>query len=298
MPLDPQARALLDQLAVDASPPPPKPLPASVPEPQIAKVEDISIPGPGPDLPARVYTPKDKGSLPVTVFLHGGGWVGGSIDSVDATCRMLSDRSGSVVVSVGYRLAPLTKFPGPVDDCYAATLWAEQNSVALGGDGSRLAIQGSSAGGNLAAAVTLLARERGGPRLVCQVLVYPVTDQAMGTPTYVEFAEGYRLTAAAMRDNRQNYLRDEKDRMDPLAAPVQAPDLSGLPPALVITSEFDILRHEGEAYAQRLMDAGVPTTLTRYEGMIHTFFNPQVGFDKSFEAIDQAGAALRAAFGS
>ena len=298
MPLDPQARALLDQLAADATPPSPKPLPASVPEPQLAKVEDISIPGPGPDLPARVYTPTDKGPLPVTVFLHGGGWVAGSIDSVDATCRMLSDRSGGIVVSVGYRLAPHTRFPGPVEDCYAATLWAEQNSIALGGDGSRLAIQGSSAGGNLAAAVTMLARERGGPRLLCQVLVYPVTDQAMDTHTYVEFAEGYRLTAADMRDHRDDYLRDLKDREDPLAAPLRTPDLAGLPPALVITSEFDILRHEGEAYAQRLMDAGVPTTLTRYEGMIHTFFNPQVGFDKSFEAINQAGAALRAAFGS
>ena len=298
MPLDPQASALLDQLAADATPPPPPLWPTRVPKPQLAKVEDLSIPGPGPDLPARVYTPTDTGPLPVTVFLHGGGWVGGSIDSVDATCRMLSDRSGSIVVSVGYRLAPLTKFPGPVEDCYAATLWAAENSVALGGDGSRLAIQGSSAGGNLAAAVTLLARERGGPHLLYQVLVYPVTDQAMDSPTYIEFAEGYRLTRAAMQSNRSNYLRDEKDRMDPLAAPLRAPDLSGLPPALVITSEFDVLRHEGEAYAQRLQEAGVPTTLTRYEGMIHTFFNPDVGFNKSFEAIEQAGATLRATFGS
>ena len=308
MPLDPQARAYLDLMAAAGGPPAESLPPAEAralmetrprkPGPAVAKVEDRLIPGPGPDVPIRIYTPEGDGPCPVLVWLHGGGWVLGSIETNDATCRALTNEAHCITVSVGYRLAPETKFPGGLEDSYAAAAWAAGNAASFGGDPSRVAIGGASAGGNLAAAVTLLARERGGPRLVHQLLVYPVTDLAQDTDSYRENAEGYGLTRSTMAWYRELYLSNETERANPLVAPLQAADLSGLPPALVITAEYDPLRDEGEAYARRLTDAGVRTRCTRYDGMIHLFFNPSLGFEKSFEAIAEAGTALRNAFGT
>jgi acetyl esterase len=266
--------------------------------PQLSSIRDSTIPAPGGPVPVRIYTPEGAEPFPVTVYIHGGAWVGGSIDSVDPTCWFLAAESRSIIVSVGYRLAPQTKFPGATEDCYTAIVWVADNAASLGGDPGRIAIAGASAGGNLAASVTLMARARGGPPLAYQVLVYPVTDQQMNTNSYMEFGVGYMLDRERMLDARTQYLRSEDDRLDSLAAPLLAEDLSGLPPALIITAGYDVLRDEGEAYAKRLREAGVPTTNTRYEGMMHTFFNAGTGFDKTFEAISEASAALRGAFGS
>ena len=308
MPLDPQVRAYLDLMATAGGPPAESLPPAEAralmearprkPGPDVATVEDRLITGPDADVPVRIYTPEGNGPFPVLVWLHGGGWVLGSIETNDATCRALTNEARCITVSVGYRLAPETKFPGGLDDSYAAATWAAENAASFGGDPSRVAIGGASAGGNLAAAVTLLARERGGPNLVHQLLVYPVTDLAQDTASYRENAEGYGLTRSTMAWYRALYLSNETERVNPLVAPLRAADLSGLPPALVITAEYDPLRDEGEAYARRLTEAGVPTQCTRYGGMIHLFFNPSLGFDKSFEAIAEAGTALRNAFGT
>lgn len=299
MTLDPQAKAQLDLNAgrtntatAEWSRRPQRSFPV------LADVRDTTIPSPDGAVPVRVYTPEGEGPHPVTVYIHGGAWIGGSIDSVDPTCRFLTAESRSIFVSVGYRLAPQTRFPGATEDCYAVAAWVKANGASIGGDPGRVAIAGASAGGNLAAAVTLMARERGGPVFVHQVLVYPVTDQQMDTGSYVDFGVGYSLERARMLGAREDYLRDEADRLNPLAAPLLADDLSGLPPALVITAGYDALRDEGEAYAARLQEAGVPTTCTRYEGMMHMFFNAATGFDKTFEAISEVSAALRGAFGT
>ena len=308
MPLDPQAKAHLDLLAAAGEPPNEALPPAEArargearpraPGPDVAKVEDRRIPGPASEIPVRIYTPPGDGLLPVLVWLHGGGWVIGSIETNDATCRSLTNEAGCIVVSVDYRLAPETKFPGALDDSYAAAVWAAENAASFGGDSSRVAVGGASAGGNLAAAVCLMAREQDGPSLVHQLLVYPATDMAMDTASYAENAEGYALTRATMLWYREHYLRDEADRTNSYAAPLRAESLAGLPPALVITAEFDPLRDEGEAYARRLAEAGVPTKCSRYDGMIHLFFNTSIGFDKTFQAIDEAATALRRAFGT
>ena len=299
MTLDPQAQAQLDLNAGRAnaataewSARPQRPLPA------LADVHDSTVPAPDGAVPVRIYTPEGNGPHPVTVYLHGGAWVAGSLDSVDPTCRFLTAWSKSIFVSVGYRLAPQTKFPGATEDCYAVAAWTKANAASLGGDPTRIAIAGASAGGNLAAAVTLMARERGGPAFEQQVLVYPVTDQQMDTTSYMEFGIGYSLERQRMLDARADYLRDESDRLNPLAAPLRADNLSGLPPALIITAEFDALRDEGEAYAARLEAASVRTVCTRYDGMMHMFFNAAIGFDKTFEAIAEVSASLRGAFGT
>jgi len=254
--------------------------------------------GPDSKVPVRIYTPMGVGPFPVTLWLHGGGWVRGTITENDATCRHLTAEAGSIVVAVDYRLAPGTKFPGPAEDCYAAATWAAENAASLGGDATRVAIAGASAGGNLAAAVTLMAKDRGGPSLAYQLLVYPVTDQRMATESYELFKEGFRLTAESMHDYQDAYLRDEADKQNPYAAPILYEDFSGLPPAHVITAGHDVLRDEGEAYAARLAEAGVPVKAMRYEGMVHTFFNATVGLDGTFEALREAGAELRKAFGT
>jgi acetyl esterase len=306
MPLDPEAQALMDQ-ANAAGLPPTEALPAAeararsealprAPGPDVAHTADWRIPGPGAEIPVRIYTPSGMAPFPLTVWIHGGGWVIGSIETNDSTCRALANESGSIVVSVGYRLAPETKFPGGLNDCFAAAEWVFENAEYFGGDPSRIAIGGASAGGNLAAAVTLMARERGGPPFVHQLLVYPVTDVAMDTHSYAEHTTGYSLTASTMAWYVDHYLEEGANRADPLVSPLRAENLSGLPPAHVITAENDPLVDEGEAYAQRLADAGVQVASTRYDGMMHGFFNHSLGFDKSLKAIAEAGAALKAAF--
>jgi acetyl esterase len=247
-------------------------------------------------LPVRIYTPNGSGLFPVLVWFHGGGWVVGDLDTADATSRNLTVAANCVVVSVDYRLAPETKFPGPAEDCYAATQWVEQNAASINVDPGRIAVGGDSAGGNLAAAVSLMARDRGVSLPVFQLLVYPVTDRNFESKSYVSNAEGYQLTRDGMAWYWDHYLKNDADASNPYAAPLQAPELSGLPPALVITAEYDPLRDEGEAYAHRLEAAGVPTVYTRYDGMIHGFFGMAAAIDKGKQAVDQASSALQSAF--
>ncbi len=306
MPLDPQAQAVMDQAAALGFPPSHTVSPAEArangkarpraPGPEVGKVEDRSIPGPDSEVPVRIYTPAGSGPFPVLVWFHGGGWVVGDLDSADATARHLTVGAGRIVVSVDYRLAPETKFPGPAEDCYAATQWVAENATQINGAATNIAVGGDSAGGNLAAAVSLMARDRGGARPVLQLLVYPVTDRDFRSASYRDNADGYQLTRDTMIWYWDHYLAAEDDAANPYAAPLQARDLAGQPPALVITAEFDPLRDEGEAYAQRLQAAGVATTCTRYDGMIHGFFGMSAVVDKGRQAMDQASAALKAAF--
>ncbi len=215
----------------------------------------------------------------------------GSIETEDAACRTLANVAGCVVVSVDYRLAPENKFPAAVEDCYAATRWVAENATALGGDPARLAVCGASAGGNMAAVVPLMARDRGTPSLVYQVLLYPVIDYGCDTPSYSENREGYFLTKADMVRFWNYYLQSRSDGENPYASPLRAKDLHGLPPALVITAEFDPLRDEGANYATRLSEAGVSATCMRQDGQIHGGIP-----DASKNAYQETGAVLREAF--
>jgi acetyl esterase len=306
MPLDPQAQQVIDQIAALGLPPAHTVSPAEArinskarprsPGPQVAKVEDRDVPGPDAPVPVRIYTPAGPGPFPILVWFHGGGWVVGDLDGADGTARHLTVGANCVTISVDYRLAPETKFPGPADDCYAATLWAAQHASSLNGDASRIAVGGDSAGGNLAAAVSLMARDRGEPSLVFQLLVYPVTNRDFGTTSYEQNATGYLLSTDSMKWYWDHYIGDAADAANPYAAPMQEKDLSNLPPALVITAEYDPLRDEGEAYARSLQEAGVPTTCTRYDGMIHGFFGMSAMIDKGKQAVSEAAAALKAAF--
>ena len=218
------------------------------------------------------------------------------LDTHDGVCRALANGAGCIVVSVDYRLAPEHKFPAAADDAFAATEWVAKHAVEIGGDPSRVAVAGDSAGGNLAAVVAQTAKDRGGPKLAFQLMVYPVTDYDFDTGSYRDNAEGYMLTTAAMKWFWNHYLPDEKAGLDPQASPLRADDLSGVPPALVITAEFDPLRDEGEAYAARLASAGVPAKSTRYDGMIHGFFSMSALLPQGRQAIEEAATALREAF--
>ena len=306
MPLDPQAQAVIDtvnslglpsvwevtpeQARINAAA---RPRPAG---PEVGAVLNMNVPGPDGNVPVRIYTPEGDGPFPILVWYHGGGWVVGDLESADPTARHLCKGAACVVVSVDYRLAPETKFPGPAEDCYAATVWAAENAASFGGDAPRLAVGGDSAGGNLAAAISLMAADRGGPSIVHQLLVYPVTERNYKTPSYSQNAEGFLLARDAMIWYWDAYLASEADASNPYAAPMQADSLAGQPSALVITAEFDPLRDEGEAYGKRLQEAGVETTISRYDGMIHGFFGMVGIMDKSGQVMEEATAALRAAF--
>jgi acetyl esterase len=259
---------------------------------QVARVRNLRVPG---SMPVRVYTPAGAAPRPALVYFHGGGWVLCNLDTHDVVCRAISRRSGAVVVSVDYRLSPENKFPVAVEDCYAATRWVAANTGRLGIDGRRIAVGGDSAGGNLAAVIALKARDEGGPPLALQILVYPVTNLAsFDTASYREFGEGYFLTRTQMEWFRDSYLVLDSDASNPYASPLLAPDLRGVPPALVITAECDVLRDEGESYARRLQEAGVPVSVTRYNGMIHPFFSMPGAIAQGSQAINQAASAIRA----
>jgi acetyl esterase len=305
VPLHPQARAVLDQFAsapaLDIASLPAVAVRAwfdEMSQPRtlepVHDVQDLAVPGPGGALPVRLYRPAAGGALPTIAYFHGGGFVIGSLDTHDGTCRALANASGCAVLSVGYRLAPEHRFPAAPEDCWAALAWIAEKGGPLGLDPERLAVAGDSAGGNLAATAALLARERG-PALRYQLLVYPVTDHSFETPSYRENGEGYFLSAAMMRWFWAQYLEDAAQGADPLASPLRAADLSGLPPALVLTAEYDPLRDEGEAYAARLRAAGVPTELRRTPGQIHGFFSMFDVMDDGRAALDGAAAALRTA---
>jgi len=306
MPLDPQAQQILDQLDELGLPPNymispeeartnimSKPRPDG---PEVAKVEDRTIANGVFQVPVRIYNPEGSGPFPVLIWFHGGGWVIGNLETADEVARHLTVGADCVVVSVDYRLAPEAKFPVPFEDCYAVTKWITQNPDSINADPSRIALGGDSAGGNLAAAVSLAAKDRGLPAITFQLLVYPVTSMDFGTVSYKENADGYALTMKSMQWYWDHYLSCDADALNPYAAPLAAKDFSGLPPALVITAEFDPLRDEGEAYAKKLQDAGVSATATRYDGMIHGFFSMSAVIDKGVQAIYQASTALKAAF--
>jgi acetyl esterase len=231
------------------------------------------------------------------VYYHGGGWVIGNLDTHDGSARGICNASACVVVSVDYRLAPEHRFPVPAEDAYSAAKWISDHVEEFGAQAPRLqvAIAGESAGGNLAAAVALMAKDRGGPQFFFQLLVYPVMDYGADTPSYRENGEGYFLTKSSMDWYWGHYLKAPEDGSHPYASPLKAEDLSGLPPALVITAEYDPLRDEGEAYASRLKEAGVPAICTRYPGMMHGFFNQPNDIDDARKAYAEAGAALKKA---
>jgi acetyl esterase len=307
LPLDPLVKSMVDAAAAMNLPGfeeltpqearerpmafPPKPEP-------VGRVENRTLPGPNGPIPVRVYTPHgNNGPFPCVVYFHGGGWVIGSLDSHDDVCRMVANRSRAVVVSVDYRLAPESKFPVAAEDAYAATTYVAQRPGEFGIDPARIAVAGDSAGGNLAAAVTLMTRDRQGPSIVSQVLIYPVTDHRFDTGSYIENAEGYFLTRAAMQWFSGHYLREASDAENPYASPLRAKDLKNLPPAHIITAEFDPLRDEGEAYGDRLRAAGVPVVVHRYDGMVHGFVPLAQVIPQGQQAIDECSEALRRAFG-
>ncbi len=264
--------------------------------PEVAEVRDWVVPGPYGEFPVRVFTPAGTGPFPAYVSFHGGGWWMGNFAMTEGECRHIVRDVGCVVVSVDYHLAPEHKFPIPVEDCYTATTWVVEHAVELDVDPERVAVGGGSSGGNLAAAVCLMARDRGGQSLVFQLLVNPVTNFDFSTLSYQQNGDGYLLTRDTMAWFWDLYLSEPSDGSNPYAAPMQAKDLSGLPPALVITAEYDPLRDEGEEYGRRLQAAGVPATVSRYDGMIHgfDFFTKVVPAARECRAEEIA--ALRRAF--
>jgi acetyl esterase len=266
-------------------------------EEPVARVEDWMIPGSGLGIPARVFTPSgEAGPLPILVFFHGGGWVFGTLETHGDICRTLCHRSGSLVVSVDYRRAPEHRFPAALEDCCAAVRWCAGHAAEIGGDPTRLAVAGDSAGGNLAAAVALRVRDEGGPTLALQALIYPVTNCAFDTASYHQYASGYGLTRDMMRYFWKSYLSRPADANLPAASPLQAADLTGLPPALVLTAQYDVLRDEGEAYAARLAQAAVPVRCTRYLEMNHGFVQLGAFCEPALQGLMEIAASVRTTF--
>ena len=261
----------------------------------VGDVTEATIAGPGTRLQVRVYRPADAGPWPVLVWFFGGGWSLGTLDTCDGICRMLTNAARCLTVAVSYRLAPEDKFPAAVEDCYAGTVWAAKHASELGGDPARLAVGGDSSGGNLAAAVALLARERGGPPIAHQLLVCPNTDYQAGTASMRDADDPCFFNPASVRWSWGLYLGAPQDGASPLASPLRAGNLTGLPAATVITAEYDPLRDEGELYARKLAAAGVPAEVLRYDGMIHGFFTMTGTLDTARTAVRDAAERLRLA---
>ena len=272
--------------------------PQGEPEP-VAQVHEMVIPGPAGNIPARGYLPTDDPrELPTIVYFHGGGWVIGDLDSHDAVCRALCNRAGISVCSVDYRLAPEARYPAAAEDAYAAVAWMNSMYDQQSGRPDRIAVAGDSAGGNLAAVVSQMARDRGGPRIDAQILIYPVTDYNFETESYQVNGRGeYGLSEAGMRWFWDLYLNNDAEGAQPYASPLQADDLSNLPRSLTITAEYDALRDEGEAYAAALAAAGNQSSCTRYDGVIHGFVGAFQAVPEGSQALDQIAAELRDAFG-
>jgi len=262
----------------------------------VAKVENRTISGPVGEIPIRIYTPQGQGPFPMVIFLHGGGWVVGNLETHDDICRSLSHRSGSMFIAVDYRRAPEARFPVALEETYAVLQWASRHANEIGGDATRLAVAGDSAGGNLAASLSLYSRDKGGPKPSLQVLIYPVINYNFDTASYYQNAEGYGLTRDLMIYFWNSYLASPADTDNPYASPVRAKDLSGLPPALVLTAQYDVLRDEGEAYAARLRQAGVPVRLTRYLEMNHGFIGFGGVYEQARRGLQEIGDALKSIF--
>lgn len=313
VPLDPQIQAMRDKRERDNAPPlytmsladaraadlASIRAGAGVPEP-VHEVVNLTIPGAGGgELPLRLYRPAAGRPLPVLLYFFGGGWVLGTVDTADGVARSLANSCGALVAVVGYRLAPEHPFPAAIDDCYAAVRWVFEHAAQIGADPARLAVGGDSAGGNLAAAAALRVRDdAGGSALALsgQLLVYPNTDQLADDQSMRAFDDPFLFNRHSVAWYRQHYLTDPRDAYSPLASPLRARSLAGLPPALVITAEYDPLRDQGEAYARRLADDGVQVELSRYPGMAHGFFTMIGTVDASRAAIAQAASRLRAWF--
>lgn len=271
-----------------------KPGPAG---PDVHRVEDMDVAGPQGPVPVRIYWPSAEANLPILVWYHGGGWVIGTLDLADSTARRLSSLAQCIVISVDYRLAPEHPYPAAVDDSYAAVVWAYQNAKRFGGDSSRIAVGGDSAGGTLATVVAQMVRDRAGFPLAFQLLVYPVTDAAIDTPSYRENTT-FGLTPDSMAWFWNHYLPEGTDRTLPTISPLRSKDLSGLPPAYVVTAECDPLRDEGNAYAAALRAAGVEVDTECFAGQIHTFFVNAHYFPEGMRAVETAATHLRRAFGT
>ena len=309
MALDPKTQAVLDQMLASGTSNWDAMTPAQVRQafrgpgsdvaPEVFKVEDRGIPGPAGNIPVRVYTPREGGPFPALMFFHGGGMVLGGLDGgPDVASRHLCLGADCVVISVDYRLAPENKFPAAAEDSYAATAWVAKNGTSINADGTRLAVTGVSAGGNLSAAIALMARDRGGPALALQVPVVPMIDVDYTTESYRERGRGdYYFTTELLAWCWNHYLNDESDAKNPYAAPLQAKDFRGVAPALVISAEYDPLCSEGEIYARRLKADGVSATYACYD-TIHGFFGMPDKIDQGKVALAQASAALRVAFGN
>jgi len=310
MPLDPQAQAFIEGVGAMGFPPF-ETLSVEegrgyiaalgqfmVPVEEVASVIDGAIPGPEADIPIRVFTPEGEGPLPVLLYFHGGGFTTGSIDVVDPLCRALANRSGCVVIAVGYRLAPEHPYPAAVTDAYVATAWIAAHGAEFGVDGGRLVVAGDSAGANLATVACMVARDNlDDVEVALQVLIYPVTDlDHQETPSHKENGEGYLLTKGMIDWFKGHYLTGCEDRADePYCSPIHMGDLGGLPPAIIVTAEYDPLRDEGEAYGARLEEAGIAVDVRRQEGMIHGFFWMGAAIDRGRELLDELGADLRKA---
>jgi acetyl esterase len=304
--LHPQARTLLDLIARSGIPPTHQLTPAQARHyyrerraltqpapPALPVVRDLQADGPAGPIPVRLYRPSADRTLPVLVYYHGGGWVIGDLDSHDVLCRQLALAADCAVVAVDYRMGPEHRFPAAVDDCVAATRWVRDSAAALGVEASRLAVGGDSAGGNLAAVVALIARDAGDLPIAFQLLIYPATDQRRIAPSHTTNAQGYLLTADAMRWYHDHYIDDPKHDLDWRASPLLAPDLSRLPPALVLVAGYDPLRDEGIAYAQKLTEAGSRATLVSFERQIHGFVPMGRAIDEANDAVALCAQALR-----
>lgn len=314
MTLTPQARLIVDQMAETF--PPPDPSIGGVEMREIIRaragdviphdaepvgaVKDLDVPGPLGPIGVRIYRPLGAGELdvlPLVVFFHGGGWVLCDLDSHDGFCRTLTNATGCCVAAVDYRRAPEHKFPAPAEDSYAAFQWLTENAAAIGADGARVAVAGDSAGGNLAAVVALMARDRGGPSIAFQLLMYPVIDHRFDTPSHLAQGTTNGLTSAEVQYYWREYLEDDADGADPYASPLRAESHAGLPPALLILPEHDPLRSEGEAFGTALRGAGGTATVSIYDGMFHSFLMFVGVLGEADEALAEMATALRTALG-
>jgi acetyl esterase len=308
VPLDAEARSLID--VMQASGPPVETLTpaqarrasddrraqAAAPVESVHEVFDRTIETAAGPIDVRVYRPGPQTDLPVIVFFHGGGWVLCDLDSHDGLCRSLANATGAVFVSVGFRRAPEHPYPAAVEDCYAATVWVAQHTTELGGDPARIAVMGDSAGGNLAAAVALMARDRSGPVLALQVLAYPVIDDDLETPSYRAYGADHYLTREAMRWYWDQYVPVAR-RREPYVAPIHATTLAGLPAAVVLVAECDPLHDEGLAYARGLTDSGISCTVLDYPGGFHGFLSLAANLEVGRRALADTAAAVRAGLG-
>lgn len=268
------------------------------PPQQVASVVNAFIPGPTAELPIRVYRPEVEGGLPALVAFHGGCWIVGNVDLADRPFRALANATGSVVVAVNYQKAPEHPFPAPLDDCFAGWRWTVEHAAELGIDPDRIGVVGDSAGGNLAAAVCLRARAEQLPGPAVQILIYPALDWSLQTPSARDLADGYGLTTADMAWSWKQYAPEERLRDEPLVSPLRAPSLVGLPPAVVVTAGFDVLRDEAFAYTERLAQAGVPVLHHHYPGTIHGFWWMGAAVDECSHMLGEVAVSLTALLGA